>query len=115
MYPNNNTSLILGKYLFREDHNLFLYCPHDIHTRMAHTVPFDLDIASIGLTSNVQTVDKLDHLAEMDFIVFPTLDVLPQKKRVDFADTLEDLFGLVYCIKTISKGHSAHPPLGYIT
>ena len=98
MYPNNNTSLILGKYLFREDHNLFLYCPRDIHTRMAHTVPFDIDIASIGLSSQVHTVDKLDHLADMDYIVFPTLDVLPHKKRVEFSNTLSDLFGLVNII-----------------
>ena len=94
MYPNNNTSLILGKSLFREDHNLFLYCPHDIHTRMAHTIPLDLDLASIGLTSAVKTVDNLDHLSSMDYVIFPMLDVLPNKRRFDFADTLKDLFRL---------------------
>ena len=95
MYPSNSTSLILGTSLFREDHNVYLYCPRDIHARMAHTIPLDLDIASFGLASEVHSIDTLDLLVEMDFVVFPTLDVLPNRKRSEFASTLKDLFWLV--------------------
>ena len=30
----------------------------------------------------------------MDYVIFPMLDVLPNKRRFDFADTLKDLFRL---------------------
>ena len=55
----------------------------------------DLEFASTGLDVNVRTVDTLDHLEDMDFVVFPALDVLPDKKRSEFASTLKELFRLV--------------------
>ena len=95
MFPNNSTSLILVRSLLREDLHISLYCPEDVHMRMAHTIPLDLEFASTGLDVNVRTVDTLDHLEDMDFVVFPALDVLPEKKRSEFAGTLKELFRLV--------------------
>ena len=94
-YPCNATSLILGTLLFTEDHHVYLYCLKDIHSRLAHTTPLDLDLASIGLASEVRVLDTIDLLGQMDYVVFPTLDMIPTKKCVDFARTLKDLFTLV--------------------
>ena len=95
MFPNSSTSLILGRSLLREDINVSLHCPEDVHSRMAHTIPLDLEYASCGLAVNVRTLDTLVSLEDMDFVIFPTLDVLPDKRRADFASTLKDLFRLV--------------------
>ena len=95
MFPNSSTSLILGLSMLREDMNLSLYCPGDVHVRMAHSIPLDLELASINLDVDVRLVDTLDHLSNMDYVVFPSLDVLPDKRRADFASSLKDLFRLV--------------------
>ena len=92
MYPNNSTSLILGRSLLREDHDIFLYCPSEATKRLAHTCPLELKIASLGLDNNVHEVDTLEELENMDYMIFPTMDVLPDKKRADFANKLRQIF-----------------------
>ena len=95
MYPNSSTSLILGRRLLREEHDLFLYCPQDCHRRMAHTIPVDLQMACLGLSMTVKETATLEHLGNMDNIIFPTIDVLPDKKRVEFARIMGKLFRLI--------------------
>ena len=92
MYPNNTTSLILGRSLLREEHDIYLHCPSEATKRLAHTYPLELKIASLGLDMTVHEVDTLEELQNMDFIIFPTLDVLPDKKRADFANKLRQIF-----------------------
>ena len=88
MYPNSSTSLILGRRLLREDVDLYLFTPKDVHRRMADTIPCDLEIAALGLTNQVQDLASLEELETMDFILFPSFDVLPDKKRSDFAQIM---------------------------
>ena len=57
MYPNNSTSLILGRSLLREEHDIYLYCPNEGTKRLAHTYPLELQIASLGLDVNVIVVE----------------------------------------------------------
>ena len=92
MYPTNATALILGRKLIAFEHNLFLFCPQDVHKRQAHTIPDDLRIASVGLQSTVTVLDSLDTLESIRLIVFPTLDVWPENKRIDFSETCRELF-----------------------
>ena len=93
MYPNSSTSLILGRRLLREDHNLTIYVPKDVHRRMAHTIPSDLEISCIGLAVTVKEVADLSGLASMDYVIFPSIDVLPDKNRAEFAEIMGKLFG----------------------
>ena len=84
-HPNSATSLLLGKGLLSEQHNLLLYFPREVHRRMAFTIPYDLRIEGLGLGVKVETVTDLQSIEQVDFLVFPFMDVLPEKKRVDFA------------------------------
>ena len=92
MFPNSATSLILGGGLLNEDHNLYLYLPRDVHKRMAFTTPLDLHMYTFGRDVEVHEVATLDNLNSMKFIIFPFLDVLPEKERVDFATMCGQLF-----------------------
>ena len=91
-YPNNSTSLILGRNLLKEDHEIFLYMPKEVHKQMAHTIPQELEIVGMNMACKSYTLENLERLKEMDFLIFPTLDVLPMKKREDFVKMLRDLF-----------------------
>jgi hypothetical protein len=95
MFPSNATSLILGRRLINAEHNLALYCPNEVHTRQAATIPDDLRIASLGLGITVEVKDTLDNLDTIDFLLFPTLDMLPHNKRSEFGQMCQDLFRLV--------------------
>ena len=97
MYPNNGTSLLLGRRLLTEDHHVSLYCPGDVHRRMAHTIPSDLRIANLSLTNrmNVKEIDSLENIKEFNNIIFPTTDVLQGKKRSDFGKLMGQLFRYV--------------------
>jgi hypothetical protein len=92
MFPHTSTSLILAGGLLREEHNITLYCPKEIHRRMAYTIPFDLRIAAQGLQSSVEQTESLDNVKEMDILVFPSLDVLPDKERHEFAKMCKKTF-----------------------
>ena len=92
MYPNSATSLILGRRLLREDVDLVLFTPKDVHRRMADTIPCELEIAALGLTNEVREVASLEELETMDFILFPSSDVLPDKKRSEFAQIMSREF-----------------------
>ena len=85
MFPNSATSLFLGRGLLNEDHNLYLYTPRDLHRRMAFTTPLDLQMYSLGRDVQVHQESNLDNLESMKYVIFPFLDVLPEKTRVDFA------------------------------
>ena len=92
MFPTNATSLILGRKLISEEHDLYLYCPLDVHKRQAQTTPQDLKIAALGLNTCVTVLDSLEKMEMMNYIYFPTLDVLPDNKRTDFGKTCKELF-----------------------
>ena len=92
MFPTTPTSLILGKQLLAEDHNILLYCPNEVHRKQAGSIPDDLRIAALGLEVKVVVVANLDKFGDMDFILFPNLDLMPHEKRSDFALTCRDLF-----------------------
>ena len=85
LFPHNATSLILAGGLLREEHDVTLYCPREIHRRMAYTIPLDLQFAALGLQCTVVQTETLDTLEEMDLVVCPSLDVLPEKDRREFA------------------------------
>ena len=72
MYPNTPTTLILGKRLLTEQHNLYLYTPEDVHTTMANTMPQDLQLAALGLGVSVEVVTTLEKTEEADFLVVNT-------------------------------------------
>ena len=92
MFPGISTSLLIGKRLITSGHNLHLFCPNAVHLRMAGTVPADLKIAALEWGSTVHVVEDVYILQNMDFIIFPTLDVLPEKSRPDFGLMCRNLF-----------------------
>ena len=92
MYPGTSVSLLIGKRLITSGHNLHLFCPNAVHLRMAGTVPADLKVAALDGGSTVQVVEDVGSLEIMDFIIFPTLDVLPEKSRPDFGLMCRNLF-----------------------
>ena len=92
MFPMSSTSLILGKLLLSNDHSVYLYCPDNVSTSLAATIPVDLQIAALGLECTVEVVKTLEQLESMDFVVFPNLDVLPHDTRLNFARICRDLF-----------------------
>ena len=92
MFPLNATALILGRQLIRTDHNLSLYCPEEIHRRLAHSISTDLSLEALGMTSVVTEVDTLDDIMNSNFVVFPTLDMDPSDTRRDFAALCQDSF-----------------------
>ena len=59
---------------------------------MADTIPCELEIAALGLTNEVREVATLEELETMDFILFPSFDVLPDKKRSEFAQIMSREF-----------------------
>ena len=92
MFPLNATALMLGRRLIHADHNLSLYCPEEIHKKLAHTIPADLEMEALALTNVVKEVDTLEDLKLNDFVIFPTLDLDPTEPRSDFALMCKDLF-----------------------
>ena len=92
MYPTNSTSLVLGRRLMTAGHNLSFYCPSQCNLRQAGTIPADLRIASFGLGTTVQTSVDVQLFPDVDFVIFPTLDVLPHNDRASFGRMCEDLF-----------------------
>ena len=92
MFPLNATALILGRQLIRADHNISLYCPEEIHRRLAHSISADLALEAIGRTGVVNEVDTLDDIINSNFVVFPTLDMDPTDTRRDFAALCQDSF-----------------------
>ena len=93
MYPNSSTALIVGRRLLREEHSLTLYIPGQVHRRMANSIPLDLEIASVGLNDvSVKETADLSDIPTMDFIIFGSLDVCPDKTLAEFAHILAKLF-----------------------
>ena len=92
MYPANSTVIMLGRRLLSNEHNISFYSPLDVHKRLAHTIPVDLEIAAMGLGVLVNQVEDLKSLKEVDFLIYPTLDLDPLEKREDYAKTGLDLF-----------------------
>ena len=92
MFPMSSTSLILGKLLLSNDHSVYFYCPDNVSTSLAATIPVDLQIAALGLECTVEVVKTLEQLESMDFVVFPNLDILPHDSRSNFARICSNLF-----------------------
>ena len=92
MYPTSSTSLILGKYLLSQNHNIYLYCPNEVHQRQAMSIPIDLKLAALNLDNSVEVAVDLKSTNIMDFLIFPNLDVMPRDQRSDFGAMCKDLF-----------------------
>ena len=75
MYPSNSAVLVLGRRLISNEHNISFYSPLDVHKRLAHTIPVDLEIAAMGLGVDVNQVEDLKSLKDVDFLIYPTLDL----------------------------------------
>ena len=92
MFPTNPTSLILGRRLISEGYDLALYCPNDTHLSQATSIPTYLKIAALDAGTTVEIKSAIDCFPSMQFLIFPTLDVLPHLDRPAFANICQDLF-----------------------
>ena len=92
MFPLNATALILGRSLIHADHHLSLYCPEEIHRRLANTISADLGLEALGMSSEVKELHTLESSESFNFVVFPTLDMDPSENRKDFALLCKDTF-----------------------
>ena len=92
MFPTNATSLILGRRLISEGYNLSLYCPNETHLQQAASIPTDLRVAALDAGVTVETKSAIDCFPSMQFIIFPTLDVLPHLDCPAFGNICKDLF-----------------------
>ena len=86
VYPSVTTCLLLGKRLVTSGHNLTLLCPNAVFRQMAGTLASDLKIAALNLSTTVQVEEDLTSIARMDFVIFPTVDFLPDMSRPDFGE-----------------------------
>ena len=88
LFPHSSPSLILADSLLREGYSLFLYSPSKFHKQLAHTLSIDLKLAALGSEATVTDVND-ENLAEvskmMDVVVVPSIDLLPEKERSEFA------------------------------
>ena len=91
-YPSVTTCLLLGKRLLNSGHNLTLFCPNAVFRQMAGTVPLDLKIAALNLDTTVQVEEDLTSIARIDFVIFPTVDFLPEMSRSQFAEMCQTHF-----------------------
>jgi len=85
IFPHSSTSLRLAEGLLNEGHDLYLYLPTEVHKKWSYTLPLELQILAVGLPNSVTVVTDLQQLINMNVIVIPSLDVLPQKTRADFS------------------------------
>ena len=85
IFPNSITSLRLAEGLLNEGHDLYLYLPTEVHKKWSYTLPLELQILAAGLPNSVTVVTDLQQLIHMNFVVIPSLDVLPEKTRADFS------------------------------
>ena len=92
MYPCNSTSLILGRKLLRFEMNVHLFCPSEVHKTGAGSIAADLKIAALGLGVKVAMHEDVKFMENMDYLVFPLLDVLPDLPRSEFALMVQTLF-----------------------
>ena len=92
MFPFSPTSLILGAGLLRESINVVVYAPRDVHRRMAHTTAIDLKFVAHNLLESVTEVPTLEKSADIDYMVFPSLDSLPELERDEFAEMCNKVF-----------------------
>lgn len=92
MYPSATTGLLLGKRLVTSGHDLSLFCPNAVYLRLAGTVPSDLKIAALRMGTTVQVEEDFANIANMDFIIFPNIDFLPDMSRSDFAKMCQTHF-----------------------
>ena len=91
MFPNNSTSVLLGKSFIGEVEKLSFFIPEGVHEQGAGTCLLDVMIAASGLDVVVDKTDNYN-LENFNFVVFPSLDVQPKKSRVDFAAMCKNLF-----------------------
>ena len=77
VYPSVTTCLLLGKRLVTSGHNLTLLCPNAVFRQMAGTLASDLKIAALDAGTTVEIKSAIDCFPSMQFLSFPTLDVLP--------------------------------------
>ena len=75
-----------------ENHTISLYCPRDVHRKMAFTIPCDLKLASLSLEETVEVVTTLEKVEEMEYLIFSTMDVLPERDRDIFAKMCQKTF-----------------------
>ena len=60
--------------------------------RQAGSIPSELRIRALGLNPTVDIKASTESIADMDYVIFPTLDLLPHSRRDEFGQMLEDLF-----------------------
>ena len=92
LFPHSATSSKLAEGLLKEGHDLILYLPTDIHKKLSYTLPTDLQIAAKDFRNSVNVVSDLNQLSEVDVLVIPSLDVLPEKPRDEFAAMFNGTF-----------------------
>ena len=93
MYPNSQTSCMLGRYLVSELANVSFYVPSEVHEQCLHTIIEEVQIESFGLKNvSVSTVADLEGLNNYDFVIFPYLNLLASKSTDKFALMCANLF-----------------------
>ena len=90
--PHSSTSLTLACGQVRESHNVIFYCPSENYKSMAGTIPADLELTYMKLPNAIEVIKKLNHLHQIDFILVPSLDVLPDKPREEYAKLCNETF-----------------------
>ena len=76
--------------MFKGD--VWFYCPDEIHRSMAGTIPDELTIECQKLSKEISVVRNLNEVQEIDYIVFPLLDLLPYKERSFYASMCRNIF-----------------------
>ena len=92
MYPNNQTSILLGRELVIDVNNVSYYMPGDVHQQVVPTLMEEVSLEGAGLEVTVMKTETLDDLASYDYVIFPYLRLLPSKSADKFALMCANLF-----------------------
>ena len=72
MYPNNQTSILLGRELVIDVNNVSFYMPGDVHQQVVPTVVEEVSLEGAGLEVNIKKTETLDDLESYDYVIYPT-------------------------------------------
>ena len=92
MYPTNATTLILGRQLLNNGHDISIFCPTSLLLRQACTMPLELAFLARSLGRNSSLIDNVDFFDKVDYLNFPTLNIDYTERRENLAAMVKDLF-----------------------
>ena len=92
MYPNNFTSVMLARDVANQKVDVGFYIPDGAHEQVMPTIVDDVKLDCSTLNIKVWRLRAGDDLSIFNFVIFPFLNVKPEKPIEKFALMCRNLF-----------------------